>query len=96
MSSLDPIGNRVLVKRLDADEKSPGGIYIPDPAKKKPHRGIVEAIGQGKLLENGERSEMPVSVGDEVFFAAFSGSEIELEGEEKLILNEEDLLAVAR
>jgi len=89
-----PLGDKVLLKRVEAEEKTAGGIVLPDTAREKPKRGIVQAVGEGKLLDSGERSEMQVSKGDEVIFSSFAGTDIKVDGEELLILDESDILAV--
>ena len=89
-----PLHDRVVVKRIDAEEKSAGGIIIPDTAKEKPQEGLVIAVGNGKILENGTRLEMSVNEGDHILFGKYSGTEVKIDGEEYLILKEEDVLAV--
>jgi chaperonin GroES len=85
--------DRVVVEPLEAEDKTAGGIVLPDTAKEKPQRGKVKAIGLGKILENGKRAEMSVTVGDEVLFGKYSGTEIEINGEKLKIMREGDLLA---
>jgi len=92
--NLKPLNDRVLVKRLEVEEKTAGGIYIPDSAKEKPSKGEVVAAGPGKLDDNGERVAMTVKVGDVVLFAKYAGSEIAIDGEECLVMREDDLLAI--
>jgi chaperonin GroES len=92
--NLKPLNDRVLVKRLEMEEKTAGGIYIPDSAKEKPSKGEVVAAGPGKLDDNGERVAMTVKVGDTVLFAKYAGSEITIDGEECLVMREDDLLAI--
>lgn len=89
-----PLGDKVLVKRLEAESKTAGGIVLPDTAKEKPRRGIVQAIGDGRLLDSGERSKIQVAKGNEVLFSSYAGTEIKVEGEEFLIIDEGDILAV--
>ncbi len=89
-----PLGDKVLVKRVEAAEKTAGGIYLPDTAKEKPKEGIVIALGDGRLLENGERTEFTVKVKDRILFSSYAGTEIKWEGEEYLILSEEDILGI--
>jgi chaperonin GroES len=91
---LKPLNDRVLVKRLEMEEKTAGGIYIPDSAKEKPMKGEIVAAGPGKLDDAGKRIEMTVKVGDSVLFAKYAGMEISLEGEEHLVMREEDILAI--
>ena len=89
-----PLGDKVLVKRVEAESKTAGGIVLPDTAKEKPKRGIVQAVGDGKLLENGQRSKLQVTKGDEVLFSSYAGTEIKIDGEEFLIVDESEILAV--
>ncbi len=89
-----PLHDRLLVKRVEAEEKSKGGIIIPDSAKEKPVEGKVIAVGNGKTLENGERRALELKVGDTVLFGKYSGSEIKIDGEEHIILREDDVLGV--
>ena len=89
-----PLHDRVIVKRLEEEEKTKGGIIIPDTAKEKPLEGKVVAAGKGKILENGEVRPLDVKEGDRVLFGKYSGTEIKIEGDEHLILREEDILGV--
>ncbi len=89
-----PLGDRILVKRLEPAKGKKGGIIIPDSAKEKPQEAKVIALGQGKLLENGKRAPFEVKVGDEVFINKYGGTEINIDDEEHLIVKEEDILAV--
>ncbi len=89
-----PLQDRIVVKRLEEEEKTKGGIIIPDAAKEKPQEGRVVAIGDGKVLENGQRSPLTVKVGDKILFGKYSGTEIKIDGEEHLILREDDVLAI--
>ncbi|NOZ21232.1 MAG: co-chaperone GroES [Planctomycetes bacterium] len=89
-----PLGDRALVKRLKAEEKTAGGIVLPDTAKEKPQEGEIVALGEGKLLDSGERSTFQVKKGDKVLFASYAGTEIKIEGEQYLIMPEEDILAI--
>ncbi len=91
---LQPLGARVLVKRLEAEEKSAGGIILPEAAQERPREGEVIAVGPGELDENGEPMGVSVDEGDVVIYASFGGTEIEMDGEEYLIINENDILAV--
>ncbi len=91
---IKPLQDRVIVKRLEEEEKTAGGIIIPDTAKEKPQQGKVLAVGPGKVLEGGTRVEMTVKVGDKVLFGKYSGSEVKLDGEELLIMREDDILGV--
>jgi chaperonin GroES len=91
--NLKPLDDRVVVEPMEAEERTPGGIVLPDTAKEKPQRGKVLAVGPGKLLENGQRSTMSVAVGDEVIFGKYAGTDIEIDGREIKILRESDILA---
>lgn len=91
---LRPLHDRILVKRVDPDEVAKGGLIIPDTAKEKPQEGIVVAVGNGKILENGNRLEMSVGEGDRILFGKYSGTEVKIDGEEYLIMREDDVLAV--
>lgn len=92
--NLKPLNDRVIVKRLESETKTTGGIIIPDTAKEKPAEGEVVAVGAGKMLENGKRQQMQVAVGDKVLFGKYSGTEVKIEGKDHLILREDDILAV--
>lgn len=92
MTKYQPLGDKVLVSRIEAEEKSPGGILLPESAKKKPTSGKVVAVGDGKILPSGDRQRMDVKEGDVVYFGQWNGTEITLEGEKYLILSEGDLL----
>ena len=89
-----PLHDRVIVQRLEEEEKTKGGIIIPDTAKEKPQEGKVIAVGPGKILENGNKTTMDVKVGDKILFGIYSGTEIKIEGEEFLMMREEDILGV--
>ena len=90
---LRPLDDRVVVKPLDAEETTSGGIVLPDAAQEKPQRGKIVAVGVGKLLDSGKRGELTVKVGDEVIFGKYGGSDIEIDGDEVKILRESDILA---
>ncbi len=92
--AVKPLDDRVLVKQSEAEERTAGGIVLPDTAKEKPQRGKVIATGPGKLLDTGKRGEMSVKKGDEVFYGKYSGTEIKIDGEEYVILKETDVLAI--
>jgi chaperonin GroES len=93
--NIKPLGDRVLIKQIDSEEVTKGGIVLPDTAKEKPQEGEVLAVGPGKILDNGQRAPMEVQVGDRVLFAKYAGSEIKQGGEEYMILNSErDILAI--
>jgi chaperonin GroES len=89
-----PLGDRILVKRIKEEEKTKGGIIIPDTAKEKPQEGKVVAVGKGKHNEEGKLIPLEVKAGDKILFGKYSGSEIKLEGEEHLILREDDILGI--
>jgi chaperonin GroES len=89
-----PLYDRVLVQRLEEGEQRQGGIIIPDSAKEKPQQATVKAVGAGKLLESGERSKPEVKAGDRILFGKYSGSDIKIDGDEYLILREDEILAV--
>jgi len=89
-----PLQDRVLVKRIDEESKTKGGLIIPDTAKEKPVEGKVIAVGNGKVLEDGKVRPLDVHTGDRVLFGKYSGSEIQIEGREHLIIREDDVLAV--
>jgi chaperonin GroES len=91
---LRPLGDKVVVKRIEAESMTAGGIVLPDTAKEKPKRGRVQAVGEGKLLDSGERTHLQVKKNDEVLFTSYAGTEIKVDGEEMLILEESDILAV--
>jgi chaperonin GroES len=91
---LRPLHDRIVIKRLDEGETMRGGIIIPDTAKEKPQQGSVIAVGNGKLLDTGERMAPEVKAGDRILFAKYSGSEVKLGGEEYLILKEDEILGV--
>jgi len=91
---LRPLGDRVVVEPLEAEEKSKGGIILPDTAKEKPQEGKVVAAGKGKLDESGKLMPMEVKVGDKILYGKYAGTEITVEGKEYMILREEDVLAV--
>lgn len=92
--NLRPLHDRVIIKRLEAETKSAGGIVIPDSATEKPIKGEVIAVGKGKHLENGEVRPLDLKVGDKVLFGKYSGTEVKVEGEELLVMREEDVMAV--
>lgn len=89
-----PLNDRVLVKRLEEETKTAGGIYIPDSAKEKPTRGKVIAVGKGKSDDKGERRPLDVKAGDQILFGKYAGTEIKLDGEDLIIMREDDILAV--
>lgn len=94
--AIQPLGDRILVKSLEGEEKSPGGIILPDVAKEKPQEGKVMAVGKGRLLEDGTVKPLETKVGDTVLYAKYSGTEVNHEEKEFLILREDDILAVLK
>jgi len=94
MFSIKPLHDKVVVERLEADTKSAGGILIPDSAKEKPMRGMVIAVGPGRVLENGDTKAHDVKKGDKVLFGGYAGSEVKFEGKDYLIVNESEIFAV--
>ena len=89
-----PLHDRVIVKREDEERKSPGGIVIPDTAAEKPIRGKIMAVGKGKILENGSVRPLDLKVGDKILFGKYSGTEVKVDGDELLVMREEDVVAV--
>lgn len=92
--SIRPLGEKVLVKRMEAEERTAGGIVLPETAKEKPKRGTVLSVGDGRLLEDGSRKPLDVKKGDKVLFTSYAGTEVKVDGEEVLIMDESDILAV--
>lgn len=93
VAKLEPLGDRVLVRPIEKEEVSKGGIILPDTAKEKPQEGEITAVGPGKLSDDGERLAMDVKVGDRVIFAKYAGTEVKLNDEELLIMHESDIMA---
>jgi chaperonin GroES len=93
MAKIRPLEDRVVVEPKAAEERTAGGIVLPDAAQEKPQRGTVLSVGPGKLLDSGKRGELSVSVGDEVIFGKYSGSDVEVDGKDLKILRESDILA---
>ena len=91
---IKPLGDRVLIKALEREEKTKSGIVLPDTAKEKPQEGRVIAVGSGKMLDNGTKVALEVQVGQKVIFSKYAGTEVKLDGEDMMILNERDILAV--
>jgi chaperonin GroES len=89
-----PLGDKVVVRRIEAEEKTAGGIMLPDTARERPHEGKVLSIGDGRLLESGSRGRMQVREGDRVIFSNYSGNEVNVDGELLLVMSEDDILAV--
>lgn len=94
MSSIRPLHDRVVIQRLEEERTSPGGIVIPETAAEKPMKGKVIAVGNGKMLDNGERRPVEVSVGDQILFGKYSGTEVKIDGEDYLVMREDDIMAV--
>jgi chaperonin GroES len=92
--NLEPLNDKIVVKRLEAEDKTAGGIVLPDTAKEKPKQGRVLSLGNGKLLESGKRAAFQVKEGDRVLFTSYAGNEVTVDGEEYLIMTEDDILAV--
>lgn len=93
-AALKPLGDKVVVQLVEAEEKTASGIYLPDSAKKKPQEGKVIAVGNGRVLDNGERNALTVKVGDKVIFSKYGGNEVTVEGEDYTILDEDQIYAV--
>lgn len=89
-----PLGDKVIVKRVEAEDRTSGGIYLPDTAREKPKRGLVKAVGTGKLNDKGERSNMQLKKDDQILFTSYAGTEVKIDGEEFIIMSESDVLAV--
>lgn len=92
--SIRPLGEKVLVKRLEAESKTAGGIVLPDTAKEKPKQGTVLSVGDGRLLDSGKRQSLQVREGDRVLFSSYAGTEVKVDGQEMIIMDEGDILAV--
>ena len=93
-TKLQPLGDRVVVQRDESEEKTSGGILLPDAAKDKPARGRIISVGNGRLLDDGSRGELQVSVGDRVIFSSYAGETFQVDDEELLLMREDDILAV--
>ncbi len=91
---LRPLNDRVLIKRIESEEKTAGGIIIPDNAKEKPMEGLVVAVGEGKILDNGELRKLELKAGDRVFFRKYAGTDVTIEGTEHMVMREDEILAV--
>jgi chaperonin GroES len=91
---LQPIGDRVVVQREESEERTSGGILLPDSAKNKPTRGVVVSVGDGRVLNNGYRAPMQLKAGDRVLFTSYAGEQIEVDGEEVILMSENEVLAV--
>ena len=94
--AIQPLGDRVLVKALESEEKTKGGIVLPDIAKERPSKGEIIAVGTGKVFEDGSRKLLSVKVGDKIIFGKYAGTEVKIKDQEYLILREEDVLAVVK
>ncbi len=94
MASLKPLSDRIIVKAVTADETTSGGIVLPDSAKEKPQQGEVLAVGPGKLLDTGKIAAVDVKVGDKVYYGKYSGTEVKLDGQELVVLRQDDVLGV--
>ncbi len=94
MAKLRPLGDKILVKRLEAETKTKSGIVLPDSAKEKPKQGTIIAVGEGKRLEDGTRAPLNVKKGDKVLFTSYAGTEVKIDGEELMIMSEDDVLAI--
>lgn len=92
--NITPLGERIVIKVLESEERTKSGILIPDTAKEKPQMGEVKAVGTGKTLENGQKIALDVKVGNKVLFAKYAGTEVKLDGEEYMVLKESDVLAI--
>ncbi|MBM4053551.1 MAG: co-chaperone GroES [Planctomycetes bacterium] len=92
--NVKPLGEKILIKRLEAETKTAGGILLPETAKEKPKKGTIVALGDGKLLENGGRAKFQVKTGDTVLFSSYGGTEVKIDDEEYLLMSEDDILAV--
>lgn len=91
---IKPIGEKILVKRLEAEEKTAGGIVLPDTAKEKPKEGKVIALGDGKVLDSGERAAFQVKKGERIIFSSYAGTEVTVDGQEYMLMSEDDILAI--
>ena len=93
-AKIRPLGEKVLIKRMEAESTTKGGIVLPDTAKEKPQRGKVVSVGPGKLLDSGKRSKVSLKKGDEVFYAKYSGTEVKIDGKDYVIIPESSILAI--
>lgn len=92
--NIRPLGDRVLVQRVEAEAKTAGGILLPESAKEKPKEGIVISLGEGRTLDNGDKSSFSVKTGDRVLFTSYAGTDVKFEGDEYMIMREDDILAI--
>ena len=93
-AKIRPLGEKVLIKRTEAETTTKGGIVLPDSAREKPQKGTILAIGDGKMLDDGSRGDFTVKVGDNVLFASYAGTEIKVDGDELMLMDESDILAI--
>ena len=93
-TKVKPLGENVLVRRVEAEERTAGGILLPDAAKEKPKEGVVVAVGDGKLLDDGKRVPFSVAAGNRVIFSSYAGNEVKIDGDEYLLISENDILAI--
>ena len=91
---LKPLGDRVVIRVLEKEEKTASGIFLPDTAKEKPSQGEIVAVGEGEVLKNGQRGAMEVKVGDKIIFSKYAGTEVKVDGKDLLILSQRDVLAI--
>jgi chaperonin GroES len=94
MANLKPLGDKVVIEVIDAEEKTASGIFLPDSAKKRPQEGRVVAVGNGRVLDNGERNQLTVKVGDRVLFSKYGGNEVSVDGKDYTILDEDQVYAI--
>jgi chaperonin GroES len=94
MSTLKPLGDKVVIKALEAEEKTASGLYLPDTAKKKPTEGEVVAVGEGRVLDNGNRNALTVKIGDKVIYSKYGGNEVNVDGTDFMILDEDQIYAI--
>ena len=92
--NLKPLGDRVVVEHVEQEDKTSGGVFLPDTAKEKPQEGVVRAVGTGRTLDNGTKLAMDVKPGDRIIYSKYSGSEVKVDGKEYLIISEKDVLAI--
>lgn len=92
--AITPLNEKIVVQRMEAEDKTAGGIILPDNAKEKPKQGKILSLGEGKVLENGKRAPFQVKVGDKVLFTSYAGNEVTVDGKELLVMTEDDILAV--
>ena len=93
-TKVKPLGENVLVRRIEAEERTAGGILLPDTAKEKPKEGVVVAVGDGKLLDDGKRAPFAVAAGNRVIFSSYAGNEVKVDGQDYLLIAESDILAI--